>query len=182
MDCFKEPFWICWQPKWHRCWRRPWWWRRLWQICGSGSNQSRGRQKVVASLSRHSRRPEWPVNRDLRPVFFFKCYLLVIDELCNCSSEEVDEQRRKNNDNSVDNICDGENLNRRGEYILFIYLIPQTGEVNILYLFILYQVDSEQALPSKESGDHKESVKSEGKKILHHRMLSRPICRVQIKK
>ena len=124
MDCFKEPFWICWQPKWHRCWRRPWWWRRLWQICGSGSNQSRGRQKVVASLSRHSRRPEWPVNRDLRPVFFFKCYLLVIDELCNCSSKEVDEQRRKNNDNSVDNICDGENLNRRGEYILFIYLIP----------------------------------------------------------
>ena len=59
----QQPFWSCWPPKWHRCWRRPWWWRPQWQRCGSGSSRSLGRQKVVASSSRRLRRPEWPFNK-----------------------------------------------------------------------------------------------------------------------
>ena len=62
-ECLREPFWSCWPPKWHRCWRRSWWLRRRWQRCESGSSRSPIRQKVVASSSRRLRRPEWPFNK-----------------------------------------------------------------------------------------------------------------------
>ena len=61
-ECSSKPFWSCWPPKWRRCWRRPWWWRRRWQRCESGSSRSPARQKVAVSSSRRLRRPELPFN------------------------------------------------------------------------------------------------------------------------
>ena len=59
----QQPLWSSWQPKWRRCWRRPWWLRRRWQRCGAGFSRPPGRQKVVASWSRHLRRREWPFDK-----------------------------------------------------------------------------------------------------------------------
>ena len=93
----------------------------------------------------------------LRLNFLLKFYLLVVNELCNSPSKEVDEQRWEDDGNGVHNVCHREDLRTLGSKTKTLF----NGRK--FHLIEKYQVDSEQTLSPKEGGDDEECVKCKGK-------------------